>query len=250
MKQRLDEWTKNYNDDYFNRQFKTPYRSTIKFCDWLEHLGVLSKQSKCNIMDIGTGKGANLYYMNQRFSNCQFLGLDINNDFIREGNALFEKENIGNCKLEYGDLYNLDLEKHVNKFEGIISYQTLSWLPEYENALNEMIKLNPNWIALTSLFYDGLVDCKIEIQEFNNPQEKNSFKTAFYNVYSLPRIEYFLFEKGYKVFKHCPFEIDIDLSKPEHSHMQTYTQKLIDGKRLQISGPLLMNWFFIYAGKI
>ena len=250
MKQRLDEWIKNYNDDYFNRQFKTPYQSTIKFCDWLEKLGVLTKQSNCNIMDIGTGKGANLYYMNERFPNCQYLGLDINNDFIQEGNAFFEKENICSCRLEYGDLYNLDKIKYSNKFEGIVSYQTLSWLPEYEKSLNEMIKLNPNWISLTSLFYDGLVDCKIEIQEFKNANEKNSNKTAFYNIYSLPRIESFFFENGYKLFKYCPFEIDIDLQEPEHSHMQTYTKKLIDGKRLQISGPLLMNWFFIYAEKI
>jgi ubiquinone/menaquinone biosynthesis C-methylase UbiE len=250
MIQRLDEWTKNYNDDYFNRQFKTPYRSTIKFCDWLEQIGVLTMQSNCNIMDIGTGKGSNIYYMSERFPNCQYLGLDINNNFIKEGNTFFEKENINSCKLEYGDLYNLDIKKHANRFEGIISYQTLSWLPEYEGALTEIVKLNPNWIALTSLFFDGLINCKVEIEEFKNLEEKNGFKTAFYNVYSLPRIERFFFEKGYKLFKYCPFEIDIDLPKPEHSHMQTYTEKLIDGKRLQISGPLLMNWFFIYAEKI
>jgi ubiquinone/menaquinone biosynthesis C-methylase UbiE len=249
-KQRLDEWNKNYNEDYFNRQFKAPYRSTVKFCDWLEQLGVLSKESNCKILDIGTGKGANLFYMVQRFPDCQYLGMDINTDFVQEGNSFFGKENINNCSLEYGDLYNLNFEKYTNKFEGIISYQTLSWLPEYENALTEAIKLNPKWISLSSLFYDGLVDCKVEIQEFKNPQERNSFKTSFYNIYSLPRIKNFFFEKGYKIFKYCPFEIDIDLPKPEHTYMQTYTQMLIDKKRVQISGPLLMNWYFIFAEQL
>lgn len=249
MQQRLAEWTKNYNDDYFNRQFKTPYRSTVRFCDWLEELGVLSSDSIHNIMDIGTGKGANLYYMQQRFPKCKYLGLDVNKDFVKEGMAFLEKEKVLNCTLEYGDLYNLDLEKHANKFEGIISYQTLSWLPEYESAINSILKLNPNWISLSSLFYDGLVDCKIEIQEFNNSQEKESYKTSFYNIYSLPRIKNFLAERGYKIFKYIPFDIDIDLPKPEHSQMQTYTQKLMDGRRLQMSGPLLMSWFFIYAAK-
>jgi ubiquinone/menaquinone biosynthesis C-methylase UbiE len=249
MDQRLDEWTKNYNNDYFERQFKTPYRSTVKFCDWLEELKVLNPQTKANIVDIGTGKGANLHYMNQRFPNCTYLGMDINKDFIDEGNKAIEKENLSNCHLEYGDLYNLDLAKHANKFDGIISYQTLSWLPEYETALEEIIKLNPKWITLSSLFYDGLVDCKIEVKEFHSPEDEASFKTSFYNIYSLPRIKHFFATKGFKTFKYSPFEIDIDLPKPDHSNMQTYTQKLMDGKRQQMSGPVPMSWFFIYAEK-
>jgi hypothetical protein len=56
-------------------------------------------------------------------------------------------------------------------------------------------------------------------------------------------------DKGYTVFKYCPFEMDIDLPKPEHTLMGTYTKTLPNGKRLQISGPLLMNWYFIYAAK-
>lgn len=249
MKQRLDEWTKNYNDDYFNRQFKIPYRSTVKFCDWMEQLGVLSNLSKNNILDIGTGKGANVYYMQQRFPKCKYVGLDINNDFVKDGMTFFKKEKISNCKLEYGDLYHLDLKKYINKFDGITSYQTLSWLPEYEGALTEMIKLNASWISLTSLFYEGLIDCKIEVQEFSNSHKKNSNRTSFYNIYSLPRIEFFLSENGYKTFKYIPFEIDMDLPQPDHMKMQTYTKKLINGKRLQISGPILMNWYFIYAAK-
>jgi hypothetical protein len=249
MEQRLDEWITNKNDDYADRQFKTTYRSTVKFCDWLEQLGALSQKSTCNILDIGTGKGANLYYMQKRFSKCQFEGIDINNDYIKEGNAFFESEKISSCKLEYGDLYELHSEKYAGRFEGVVSYQTLSWLPEYEIALTEMIKLNPEWISLTSLFYEGLIDAKIEIHSYNNPREKKSSRTISYNTYSLPRLENFFFEKGYKIFKFCPFEIDIDLPKPADLYMQTYTQKLNDGKRLQISGPLLMNWFFIFAAK-
>src|ERR1700756_1291279 len=240
MSQRLDEWTKNYNNDYFERQFKTPYRSTVKFCDWLEELGVLTPQSKANIMDVGTGKGANLHYMHKRFPNCSYLGLDINTDFVEEGNAAIKKENLSNCSLAYGDLYKLDIPKHGNKFDGIISYQTLSWLPGYEDALDQIVKLNPQWISLSSLFYDGLVDCKIEVQEFHTPQDESSFKTSFYNIYSLPRIANFLAKRGFTTFKYTPFEIDIDLPKPEHTNMQTYTQKLQDGRRMQMSGPVPM----------
>ena len=249
MEQRLDEWSKDLTNDYFERQFKTPYRSTVKFCDWLEELNVLTPQTKLNIMDVGTGKGSNLHYMNQRFPNCKYLGLDINNDFIEEGNTIIKKQNIANCHLEHGDIYNLNLEKHGNKFDGIVSYQTLSWLPGYEKALEQIIKLNPKWVSFTSLFYDGLVDCKIEVKEYSNPEDETGFKTSFYNIYSLPKMQNFLLKRGFKVFKYTPFEIDIDLPKPEHTNMQTYTQKLQDGRRMQMSGPVPMSWYFIYAAR-
>ena len=249
MEQRLDEWSKDFTKEYFERQFKTPYRSTVKFCDWLEELTVLTPQTKANIMDVGTGKGSNLHYMKQRFPNCKYLGLDINKDYIEEGNSIIKKENVNDCSLEIGDIYNLDEKKHGNKFDGIISYQTLSWLPGYEKALEQIIKLNPKWVSFTSLFYDGLVDCKIEVKEYSNPEDETGFKTSFYNIYSLPKMQNFLLKRGFKVFKYTPFEIDIDLPKPEHTNMQTYTQKLIDGKRMQMSGPVPMSWFFVYASR-
>ena len=262
MEQRIDEWTKTYNDEYFNRQFKTPYRSTVKFCDWLEELDVINTDSQSNILDIATGKGATLYYMQQRFPHCSFLGIDINNDFVQQGNCYFTNEQIQNCKLEYGDLYNLNLETFANKYEGIVMLQTLSWLPEAESALSEIIKLNPQWVAFSSLFYDGLVECKAEIYEYENFNKIKTKdcgdmvvcenvikfkKSSYYNTYSIPKIKAFFEENGYKVFKYSPFEIDVDLPKLEHSHMGTHTLLLSNGKRLQVSGPLLMNWYFIYA---
>jgi hypothetical protein len=166
MKQRIDEWTKTYNDDYFNRQFTTPYRSTVKFCDWLEQLGVLHPDSQGNLLDMATGKGATLYYMKQRFPHYRYTGVDVNDDFVRQGNEFFTRNHIDGCTLEYGDLYNLNFDVLANKFEGALMLQTLSWLPEAEGALDAIAKLNPQWMALTSLFYDGLVECKTEIQEY------------------------------------------------------------------------------------
>jgi ubiquinone/menaquinone biosynthesis C-methylase UbiE len=245
--------TNHFNDDYYTRQFKTPYRSTVKFCDWLEELNILNVNSESNILDIGAGKGETLYYMKQRFPSCSYMGIDIKNELVIEGNSFFSTNQMQDCLLEYGDLYNLDFAMLADKFEGIVMLQTLSWLPEYENALSEIIKLNPKWIALTSLFYDGLVECKTEIKEFKCIDTKNVDwveDSFYYNTYSLPRIKEFLSKKGYRTFKCIPFEIDVDLPRPAHTRMQTYTEALQNGKRLQISGPLLMNWYFIYAAKI
>jgi trans-aconitate methyltransferase len=166
MKQNTE--TNHFDDDYYNRQFKIPYRSTVKFCDWLEELDIINASSKNNILDIGAGKGETLHYMKQRFPSCSYMGIDINNELVAEGNQYFEHNQIQNCRLEHGDLYHLDFDALAGKFDGVVMIQTLSWLPEYENALSEIVKLNPKWVALTSLFYDGLVECKTEILEYKH----------------------------------------------------------------------------------
>jgi SAM-dependent methyltransferase len=246
--QRTDEWIKNYNEDYFNKQFNEPYRSTVAFCDWLEKIKVLSSSVSLNILDVGTGKGANIYYMAQRFKSCQYTGIDINPEFVAEGNQIFKTKNLDNqCWLEVADIYNFE-PKHVNTYDGIVSYQTLSWLPDYVQPLKAMAGLGAEWIALTSLFFDGDVNCKIELEEYNRSTDREPKKT-FYNIYSLRLVERLLATHGYSKFSFVPFEMDIDLPKPGHKIMGTYTEKLGNGKRLQISGPLLMSWYFIIASR-
>ena len=64
-----------------------------------------------------------------------------------------------------------------------------------------------------------------------------------YNVYSLPRFIKYCRDLGCSKVVTEPFEIDIDLPRPERSGgMGTYTQQLADGHRLQLSGPLHMPW--------
>jgi SAM-dependent methyltransferase len=246
MKQRTTEWIEKVDFQYHERQFERPYRSTVIFCDWLEQIGYIRKDSCLRILDLGSGAGANIYYMSKRYPNSIFIGVDINYDLVMKGNEFFEKNAIKNCSLEQGDIYNLD-KRYIGAFDGIISFQTLSWLPEFKEPIISMTKLNPKWIALTSLFYDGPLSCTIEVQDYDSNLQP--CMKSFYNVYSLPVVRKFLSELGYCKFKFTPFEIDIDLPKPDSKGRGTFTEKLQSGRRLQISGPLLMPWYFIAVKK-
>jgi hypothetical protein len=58
----------------------------------------------------------------------------------------------------------------------------------------------------------------------------------------------FFREKGFSKFEYIPFEIDIDLPKPVGTGFDgTYTETLKNGERIQISGPILMSWYFVLA---
>ncbi len=151
-------------------------------------------------------------------------------------------------RFKQGDWY--DLEPRVNT-DGVISLQTLSWLPDYQQPLEQIFtKLAPRWVAMSSLFYNGAVSCKIEVTEHKHE------RTSFYNVYSLPVIDEFCRGFGYRLTRSEPFQIDIDLPKPENrDEMGSYTVNVsadagAKSERLQISGPLLMNWHFILIEKL
>jgi SAM-dependent methyltransferase len=249
MTQRISEWIE-ITDDYHEFQWENTYNSTIKFCDWLEKLQILNLDDSNikMILDVGAGAGANLYYMARRYPNYTFRGIDINADLVKLGNRKLQDKLVKNVSLDVADLYKLPLN-YKDKFDGIVMFQTLSWLPEYKTPIEKMTSLNPKWIALTSLFYDGEVNCKIETQDYTRPLRNSPYKEAFYNIYSIRLVRELFEGYGYGRFIYEPFEIDIDIPKPSHSGMGTYTEMLQNGKRIQISGPLLMPWYFILAAQ-
>ena len=153
-----------------------------------------------------------------------------------------------NCKLYQGDWFALE-PKWKEKFDGIVSFQTLSWLPEYKVPLKQLSNLNPNWIALSSLFYEGDIEYTIKLKNYYRPSNNSEFGEMYYNIYSLIRVRKYFEQLGYNKFEYMPFEIDIDLPQTDNIDIGTYTVKLENKKRIQISAALMMPWYFIVASK-
>lgn len=245
MKQRVSEWLE-ISDDYHERQWEKPYSSTIKFCDWLESLHVLNQNDSGKLLDVCCGAGANLYYMRKRYPKYIYKGIDINRDLIDWGNNKLREKAMTNVVLEVADLYEVPLG-FKDEFDGIVMYQTLLGLPDYKAPIEKLISLNPRWIGLTSILYDGEVNSKIEIQDYTKPIYGKLFRESFYNIYSIRLIKELFDQHGYYKILFTPFEIDFDLPKPNHKGMGTYTERLENGRRIQISGPILMSWYFLLA---
>jgi nucleoside-diphosphate-sugar epimerase/ubiquinone/menaquinone biosynthesis C-methylase UbiE len=243
--QEMEKWSGEINLDYHIRQYKETYRSTIFFCDFLEQFNVLNKG---NIGDIGAGLGSNIRYMSERFPNTDFVGIDLDPQLVTLGNEYLRKYKAKNCKLIQGDIYNLD-PVLIGTFDGILITQLLLALSEYKTPLEKIIDLKPKWIGLNSLFYDGPINATILIKDYNIKFKNKPYKEYYHNIYSIDLVRKLFKKHGYETFEYTPFEIDIDLKNPNIKEMGTYTVKTIEGKRIQISGPLLMNWYFIFTAK-
>lgn len=245
--QSLEEWENlaEYRMPYHLSQYEKPKRSTVAFSGFVN--AYLAKSSE--VIDLGCGAGASTAYLAAQHPQARFVGIDYSSQLVELANKQLPPAEIsGNLRFEQGDWYGLESRE---KIDGVISLQTLSWLPDYQQPLEQIFaKLQPRWVAMSSLFYDGAVSCKIEVTEHLHG------RTSFYNVYSLPVIDEFCRGFGYRLAKSVPFHIDTDLPKPQNRDaMGSYTVTVpaddagAKSERLQISGPLLMNWHFILIEK-
>jgi ubiquinone/menaquinone biosynthesis C-methylase UbiE len=202
--QRLDEWKKLDEDAYryHQTQWETPKQSTLAFESFASQYISTSK----NIIDLGADAGASTAFLANKHNSTHFTAFDYSNELTQLGSKIaFDKE-IKNLSFEQGDWFNMS---PTTNFDGLISLQTLSWLPDYEEPLLAIFKnINPNWIAITSLFYEGDITCRIEVEEHKKR------KKSFYNIYSLPAINRLCQSNGFSLVKAVPFEIGIDIEKP------------------------------------
>jgi SAM-dependent methyltransferase len=244
--QRTQEWDKLDESAYRYHlaQWETPKRSTLHFQQFI--VEALARSAR--VVDMGCGAGAATAYLAAQSRDCQFVGVDLSAELVATANAVAERRGLTNIRFEADDWYKLRERREV---DGVVSMQTLSWLPEFATPLQLIFeRIAPRWIALSSLFYPGDISCRIEVTEHTRE------RCTFYNVYSLPEIGRFCAKHGYRLARNSVFEIDVDIAPPENRDlMGTYTVKVAEPvagvtQRLQVSGPLLMNWQCIMLEKL
>lgn len=236
----MNIWNKKNN--YFKKQVKKPLLSTIEFFKFLNKFGLLNY--RC-LIDAGCGNGANLAFLKKKYRIKQkLIGFDSAKDLIKVAkknnkkfqNIQFIVENINNIK-------NTNILK--NKGCGIISLQVLSFLKDYKKAILNLSKINPDFISVSSLFWESDLSFNVDIFKSNNSKKE---KLVNYNIYSLPAFNLFLKSIGFKYIKILKFIPKKNIYTSDKKKLGTYTINY-KKEKIQISGPILMNWYFIIASK-
>lgn len=224
---------------YHEDQYKKPKRSTVALGDFVRRT-LPSKNSPYSAIDVGCGGGANIYYLSQILSNTEWSGLDFSDKYFslaKQYSPTYDK-----IKLIQGDFYKLS-ELFSNKsFDLAFSIQTLSWLPDYEEAIEEIMFITKKWIFVTSLFSDFNVDIFSNVFEYNDDWSSTKDSPYNYNVYSFDKFKDFCMERGATDVIEEDFVIDVDLPIPQSKQMGTYTMRDSNDLKLQFSGPMYMPW--------
>jgi ubiquinone/menaquinone biosynthesis C-methylase UbiE len=195
---------------------------------------------KLNILDACCGVGHISYFLSKISPDSTFLGIDQTPYLIDEAKKLSDKTNLN---FEVGDIYDMP-EKFKKNFDVSVCWKTLSWLPYYDEVMKSLVSCTKNYIFINGLFYEGDIDFQIKVREYKKEKGKTDF-TLYYNVYSLPRFKKFVYSLDVKNIEVYDFNINIDIGKKDVDYMGTYTEKLEDGNRLQISGAVVMLWKII-----
>jgi ubiquinone/menaquinone biosynthesis C-methylase UbiE len=196
------------------------------------------KSKKKNVLDACCGIGHIPYFLSDISPQSKFLGIDQTSYLVEEGKKLCQSKS--NISFEHEDVYNIS-GKYKKAFDISISWRTLSWLPYYDQMLRELIAVTRDHIFLSSLFYDGDIDFITQVREFKTETGESHFND-YYNVYSLPQFKRFVFELEAKNVETYDFDISIDLPKPPIDQMISYTETLANGRRLQLSGAVVLYW--------
>jgi SAM-dependent methyltransferase len=222
-------------------QYAEPKRSTLALRAFtVRTLGATARRPLL-ALDAGCGAGANMAHLAAALPEAHWTGVDLDPENVAAGRRQLPAERF---TVERGDIHRLAETYGPKRFDVCFSIMVLSWIEDYERALSEMLTVTKGWVFLLNLFAQTDVDAFVNIVgRHAGPQQGYD---EHYNVYSLPRFEAFAREHGARELIAEPFDIDVDLPKPDAARgMGTWTERLESGRRLQFSGPLWMPWWLV-----
>jgi SAM-dependent methyltransferase len=222
---------------YHKRQFERPYESTKSFALFLATLAIGGGEA----LDVACGAGANIAYLSHAVPGFHWTGIDLAGEMLFPV-ARQELEARGvEAELVTGNLFELGRTFEGRRFDLVISTQTLSWLPGWEEPLEQMLAVSRGWIVVSSLFTDFEAEVTTDALDLTTPD----LPPYHVNVYSLSRLRAYCETRGCSDFRSQDFDIGLDLPEPENRGLGTYTRTLASGRRLQFTGPVYLPWKFV-----
>lgn len=189
------------------------------------------------VLDAACGIGHLLGVIREVNRDCAYVGVDLDAGLIAEATRLAAGD--PGARFVTGDALALDVPADIS-----VSWKAMSWFDDFVPMLRSLMATTRRHVFVSSLFYDGDIDFHTRVTVHATAREGRK-GDHHYNVYSLPRFEAEARALGARAVHVHRFDIGIDLPRGDPDIMGTYTERLDDGRRVQISGAVLMLWKII-----
>ncbi len=190
------------------------------------------------VADIACGAGSLTYHIRKLYPKAAYKLVDLNHEAIA-----LAQIHLSDCNCEFivESIYDLSHIKD-NSCDIVFCWQTLSWIENVDQAILELLRITRKGglIFCSSLFN---INHDVDISSRVLDHTKESAKLGLwsnYNVYSKLTIANLLENQADSFVIH-EFTPNIDF-KFDGKGMGTYTIKDENGKRIQFSAGLHMNW--------
>ena len=176
----------------------------------------LSKTKNYELLDVGCSNGELLFFLNKKFSNIKFYGVDIRNDLIKLARKKLPSD-------VYLKKFDYNQKQGVNKkFDIIISSGVIGIFDNLDiffKNIKKNIKKN-SILFLFSSFNEYDFDI---IQSYKDLNSKITNYQTGWNIWSIKTIKKYFKEK--KIVKH-PFEIKFDIKQNKKDLIRSWTIKI------------------------
>jgi ubiquinone/menaquinone biosynthesis C-methylase UbiE len=189
------------------------------------------------IADIACGGGASSYHLAALYPRAHYTLVDLNEEAVS-----YARQATENLRATYivADIYGLPLES--NSFDLVICWQTLSWLGDPERAVRELIRIcKPGGRVYASSLFNSRHDVDVYSTVRDHTRVSAAQGLAYtYNTYAVSTVRRWV-DGLVAAFGVHEFSIPVDLNY-EGRGLGTYTVTLPEGRRLQVSAGMLLNW--------
>ncbi len=136
-----------------------PYTGLAYWFSHPDHLGLIgalhgidtARAPRSRVLEVGCGDGGNILSLASLLPDAKFVGLDLSEVHIRQGQEIAQLAGLHNVTLHHADLTKFEVEP--GSFDFVIAHGLYSWVPPFaRDGLLALIgrALTPNGIAVVS----------------------------------------------------------------------------------------------------
>lgn len=127
----MTNWSDKKSLEYHSKQWIKPKVSTLDFINRID--GPVKPGSR--VLDSGCSAGAATHSLACPFPSAQWIGVDNDPKLIEFAQTHTPTSENYNFEFAVGDILNLPRLK----VDGVVSLQTLSWLPDFKDPMREIM---------------------------------------------------------------------------------------------------------------